>query len=456
VTAMNLAATAARPSIEIPPLHSSAEYVSWGRYPRVQHRAIYKVNWTDQVQSILTNSASAECLAYGLGRSYGDSCLNEGRSLIDCSRLDRLLAFDRHTGLLTCEAGTSLAEILRIAVPAGWFLPVTPGTKSVTVGGAIANDVHGKNHHRSGSFGLHVSRLLLCRSDRGILECGPHQNADLFRATVGGLGLTGVILCAEIALKRITSDRIDVEAIPFESAAEFLALSADSDSNFEYTVAWIDCLSYKSLRGIVSRGNHAKPSHLAREYRPRPGVPLPFPRFLLNGSTARLFNSAYFHWKAAHKSLASVPFDPFFYPLDSFRHWNLAYGKSGFLQYQCVIPESSSQAVEEVIGQIAKQGSGPFLAVLKRFGGLASPGMLSFPRPGITLALDFPMRGEGTLRDLRFLDQIVQQCRGAVYPAKDARMDPETFETSFPHWREFRSYIDPVMSSSFWRRVTGN
>jgi len=412
------------------------------------------VDWTDQIQSILNNSSSAGCLAFGLGRSYGDSCLNAGRNLIDCSRLNRIMSFDRQFGLITCEAGTSLAEILQIAVPAGWFLPVTPGTKSVTVGGAIANDVHGKNHHRSGTFGLHVKRLILCRSDRGILECGAHLNEDLFRATIGGLGLTGIILSAEIALKPITSDGIELEVIPFESLAEFQALSAASDADFEYTVAWIDCLSGRYLRGIFSRGNHAKSGHLPREYKPGPGSSLDIPSFMLNRWTAKMFNSAYFHWNAMRNSSVSIHFDPFFYPLDSIRRWNFAYGSSGFLQYQCVIPGASCLAAGELIKQAARRNSGPFLAVLKRLGGLTSPGMLSFPRPGLTLALDFPMQGERTLHNLGLLDQIVMECRGAVYPAKDARMSPEVFDSSFPGWRRFRPYIDPVMSSSFWRRVT--
>jgi FAD/FMN-containing dehydrogenase len=453
---MSPTTTDTRESVQIPPLNCTAEYVSWGRYPRVQHQSIYKVYWSQQVQPILANSAPSSCLPYGLGRSYGDSCLNEGRNLMDCSRLDRILAFDRQTGILMCEGGTSLADILNIAVPAGWLLPVTPGTKLVTVGGAIANDVHGKNHHCAGTFGLHVRRLLLCRSDRGILECGLHQNTELFRATIGGLGLTGIILCAEIALKPICSDRIEAQSLPFQSAAEFLALSAESDDKFEYTVAWMDGLSSRRFRGIFSRGNHSQATERAPEYRVRPGASSSAPAFLLNRWNAKLFNSFYFHWKSLRRSSALLSFDAFFYPLDSIRNWNHAYGNGGFLQYQCVVPESACEAVEELLGRIARDGSGPFLAVLKRFGSLTSPGMLSFPRPGITLALDFPMRGVRTLRVLEWLDQAVEQNGGALYPAKDARMSPQMFEQSFPKWREFSAYVDPVLSSSLWRRVTGN
>jgi FAD/FMN-containing dehydrogenase len=451
---MSVPTIVAHPRTRIPSLDSNDEYLSWGRYPRVPHNAVHQIYWPEEVQPILMESAAAECLPYGLGRSYGDSCLNEGRSLIDCSRLTRILSFDRGTGRIWCEAGVSLADILRIAVPAGWFLPVTPGTKFVTVGGAIANDVHGKNHHRSGSFGLHVARFLLCRSDRRVQECCPDQNSDLFRATIGGLGLTGVLLSAEIELKPIPGDRIDCELIPFESIAEFQSISKESDGKFEYTVSWVDCFSSKRLRGILFRGNHAKGFHGVTEDKPGPKIPFSPPQFLLNRSLLTLFNSAYYHWKSLGASRTLASFDAFFYPLDSIRQWNFVYGKAGFLQYQCVIPETACDALEEMLKVIAKDGLGSFLAVLKRFGSLRSPGMLSFPRPGLTLALDFPMRGERTLRLLATLDQIVNHAGGALYPAKDARMSPQMFEASFPKWRDFRPFVDPVMSSSFWRRVT--
>ena len=211
----------------------------------------------DQLPGILDRAAPESLLAYGLGRSYGDSCLNDGRDLVECSRLNRVLGFDAEQGHILCEAGVSLSDILEVAVPRGWFLPVTPGTRFVTVGGAIANDVHGKNHHRAGTLGRHVRRLELCRSDHGLLLCSPESNPDLFRATIGGLGLTGVITCAEIALKKISGPLIDLETIPFHSLPEFLSLSHDSDQTFEYTVAWVDCVSQKGTRGIFFRGNHS-------------------------------------------------------------------------------------------------------------------------------------------------------------------------------------------------------
>jgi FAD/FMN-containing dehydrogenase len=393
-------------------------------------------------------------LPYGFGRSYGDSCLNEGRTLIDCSRLSRFLAFDQETGLLSCESGVSLAEILKFAVPRGWFLPVTPGTKFVTVGGAIANDVHGKNHHGAGSFGLHVTRFLLCRSDCELLECSADRNSELFRATIGGLGLTGVVLAAEIQLKPIQGDRIDSEGIPFQSIPEFEAISEESDEKFEYTVAWIDCLSGRRSRGMFFRGNHSEGFHNRREIRFGPKVPCALPGFLWNERILAILNSSYYRWKSLRRSRALVPYDAFFYPLDAIRQWNLLYGKAGFVQYQCVVPEGSLSALEEMLDRVARAKLGSFLTVLKRFGSRLSPGMLSFPRPGFTLTLDFPVNGEGALELLSTLDQIVLQAGGALYPAKDARMSLLLFEASFQNWRAFRDYVDPAMSSSFWRRVT--
>lgn len=438
----------------IRPLERPREYFSWGRYPRAEHDSIYKVYWADQIEPILATARPESCLPYGLGRSYGDSCLNSGRNLIDCARLDRMLHFDRQSGRMLCEAGVSLAEILRIAVPAGWFLPVTPGTKFVTVGGAVANDVHGKNHHRAGTFGLHVARLLVCRSDEGVVECSPWENADLFCATVGGLGLTGVILAAEIQLKPIAGDEIAAEAIPFQSIAGFQALAETSDKEFEYTVAWIDSFSGSQPRGIFYRGNHAKGFHPERKQRTGPRVPFAAPDFLLNRFGLKAFNAAYYSWKSRHGAASDVSFDEFFYPLDAIRNWNLLYGTRGFLQYQCVIPETPADALQEILSRVNRAGMGSFLAVLKRFGPTRSPGMLSFPREGLTLALDLPMRGERTLQLLETLDEVVVQARGAVYPAKDARMSPETFAASFPAAEEFRGFLDPALSSSFWRRVT--
>ncbi|HYM08579.1 MAG TPA: FAD-binding oxidoreductase [Terriglobales bacterium] len=447
------AATQPATAAELSP--SAGSYLSWGRYPAATHRAVYRANWMDQVPGILDRAAPESLLAYGLGRSYGDSCLNDGRDLVECSRLDRILGFDADQGHILCEAGVSLSDILAVAVPRGWFLPVTPGTRFVTLGGAIANDVHGKNHHRAGTLGRHVRRLELCRSDHGLLLCSPESNPDLFRATIGGLGLTGVITCAEIALKKISGPFIDLETIPFHSLPEFLSLSHDSDQTFEYTVAWVDCVSQKGTRGIFFRGNHSDRPGKAPRSGGHARVPFAFPGWVLNRYTMKLFNSAYYTRHAFGKRQSVAPYEPFFYPLDAVSQWNLIYGKQGFLQYQCVIPDDSFEAFQEVLGLISRSHMGSFLAVMKRFGSVPSAGMMSFPRPGLTLALDFAMRGDSTLRLLDELDKVVIRSAGAVYPAKDARMSPAAFDASFPNWREFQEFIDPKLSSSFWRRVTG-
>jgi FAD/FMN-containing dehydrogenase len=407
----------------------------------------------DQLPSALANASAGSFLPYGLGRSYGDCCLNEGRGLIDCSRLNRILSFTPENGTVTCEAGLTLSDLLDVFVSKGWFLPVTPGTRFVTVGGAIANDVHGKNHHRAGTFGCHVRKLGVHRSDYGLVECSPEVNGDLFSATIGGLGLTGVIAWAEIQLKPIRSVMIEAESLPFHTLDQFLALSNESDEKFEYTVAWIDCFSRKGARGIFFRGNHSTLPGRHSYSNDGPTVPFALPEWLLNRASMKLFNSAYYAWHTFRKGRSVVHYEPFFYPLDSIRRWNLIYGRRGFLQYQCVIPETRLAAFQELLDLIARAGMGSFLGVMKRFGSMPSPGILSFPRPGLTLALDFPMRGERTLQLLNSLDRVVRGNGGALYPAKDARMSPTMFQASFPEWRSLRRYVDPKLSSSFWRRV---
>jgi len=434
---------------------NSERVLSWGRYPRVEHRHVYKPAWNDQVLGILQAAEPDSLLPFGLGRSYGDSCLNAGRDLLDCQRLNRILAFDESTGMVRCESGVSLSDILRVFVPKGWFLPVTPGTSFVTIGGAIANDVHGKNHHCAGTFGAHVQQIALYRSDKGSMFCSPRENSEMLHATIGGLGLTGVIAWADIQLKRVDGPWIDSESIPFHSLKAFLDLSLESNAGFEYTVAWLDCFAGSNLRGVFFRGNHA--ANYKKDFRPKGGPILPFelPSWVLNPLSVRAFNAAYYAVHVAKKRRAILPYQPFFYPLDSIRQWNLLYGREGFLQYQCVIPENNLAAFEELLDRAARSGMASFFVVLKQFGSAPPAGMLSFPRPGLTITLDFPKRGERTLALLRSLDDIVQKSRGALYPAKDARMSPVLFETSFPNWRGFLPYKDPKMSSSLWRRVTG-
>ncbi|MBE3558436.1 MAG: FAD-binding oxidoreductase [Ktedonobacteraceae bacterium] len=430
---------------------------SWGRYPQVKPGQVVPLFWRSDLPDF--DAYTQPVLPYAYGRSYGDSCLNENGVMLDVSHLTRFISFDEEKGILRCEAGVSLADVLEVIVPRGWFLPVTPGTKFVSVGGAIANDVHGKNHHKAGTFGCHVTQFELLRSNGERLLCSPETNSELFRATIGGLGLTGLILWAEFRLKPIVNPYIDMESIRFDSLDEFFELSAESDQAYEYVVSWVDILiGGKGLcRGRFSRGNHNQSVELAAKplkKRLPLAVPFNFPSFALNTLTVKAFNEAYYHVQVPRRVQKTVSYDPFFYPLDSIHEWNRMYGKRGFLQYQCVVPPGDGrEAMREIFRRIQRSGEGSFLTVLKTFGDVPSPGMLSFPRPGLTLALDFSYHGEKTLRLLEELDNIVVQSGGAVYPAKDARMSAEHFKIFYPRWREFEHFIDPAFSSSFWRRV---
>lgn len=430
---------------------------SWGRYPTVKAAQVKEVFWRSELPDL--GQLEQSVLPFGYGRSYGDSCLNEGGVTLDVSHLRRFISFDEEEGILCCEAGVSLAEILEVIVPRGWFIPVSPGTKFVSVGGAIANDVHGKNHHKAGTFGCHVLRFKLLRSNGERLVCSPEENVELFQATIGGLGLTGVILWAEIRLKPIVNPYIDMERIQFSSLSEFMQISAETDKKYEYSMSWVDILigGDALCRGIFMCGNNdqsrQRPKQLAGKKLPL-AVPFDFPSFVLNTFTVKSFNELYFHTQLSKHIHKVVPYEPFFYPLDSIHNWNRMYGKRGFLQYQFVVPfEDDFGAMRDILGRIRRSGEGSFLTVLKTFGAIQSPGMLSFPRPGITLALDFAFGGQKTLRLLDELDKIVRESGGAVYPAKDARMSAENFQAFFPRWEEFSRYVDPHFSSSFWRRV---
>lgn len=397
-------------------------------------------------------------LAFGNGRSYGDSCLNDGGSLILGGGLDRILAFDRKLGLLTCEAGVLLDRVLQLVIPAGWFPPVTPGTCFVTVGGALANDVHGKNHHRAGTFGRHVRAFELERSDGTRLTCAPDINGELYAATIGGFGLTGLITQVTLQLMPIPSAEMLQETLHFAGLDDFFALAAESDATHDYTVAWIDSLaSGEHLgRGVFFRANHAPASGMG-PIRSRRSLPFPFtpPIPLINGLTMRAFNLLYRLAQPRSPEPRRIPYRPFFYPLDRVANWNRAYGPMGLRQFQCAVPMASArEAVRDLLRRTHAAGEASFLTVLKLFGDIPSPGMMSFPRPGATLTLDFANRGERTAELLDDLDRIALAAGGRVNPYKDARMSARSFEASFPHWRDFARHVDPGFSSNFWRRVT--
>lgn len=435
-----------------------APFNSWGRYPTYDAKLV-PLAWQGDYPALLEkhNGMATGALAVGMGRSYGDSCLLKDGHLLVTTGMNRLLAFEEETGLLTAEAGLSLAQLLDFAVPRGWFLPVSPGTKYVTLGGAVANDIHGKNHHVSGTFGSHVTQFELVRSDGSRMHCSPTDNPDWFAATIGGLGLTGVITWIQLRLKPIVSRLIDYEGIQFHGVDEFLALT-EQYKNVEYTVSWVDCTSTGKnfARGIFMLGDHSKiPDKLTTSPDPKLVFPFDAPSFALNGATVAAFNTVFFHKQIKPRVRSLQDYEPFFYPLDKVLHWNRLYGKSGLLQFQYALPwESAREGTIAILNEISKSGLASFLAVLKAFGDKPSPGMMSFPQPGITLALDFPIKPDKSFPLFDRLASMTLDFGGKLYPAKDARMTAAQFQTAYPQWEKFSHYKDPLLTSSFWERVT--
>ena len=396
-------------------------------------------------------------LAYGNGRSYGDTCQSASGTVIDMRGLAGIVAFDAKTGIVEAHAGTMLPDIIAHAAPQGWFPAVVPGTQFVTLGGAIANDIHGKNHHRQGTFGRHVESLKLMRSDGRTYDCSPTRNAALFAATIGGMGMTGLILSARTRLMKVASLDVAEQAIPFRSLAEYFDLAEAADRDNEYAVAWVDQLASGAGagRGVLLAGNHAD---AGKRQASAPGgllaVPFQPPLNLLNKPFLRLFNTAYHFAKTRSSARRLTPYQSFFFPLDGVRGWNRLYGPRGLFQHQSAVPfEAARSAIPELLAATRNAGQGSFLTVLKRFGDVASPGILSFPRPGYTLTLDFPNRGAPTLKLLERLDDITMAAGGAVNPYKDARMSAEVFGASFPRWRELETQRDPAFLSAFWERT---
>ncbi|MBN8545540.1 MAG: FAD-binding oxidoreductase [Ignavibacteria bacterium] len=413
---------------------------NWGRFPSVEAE-IYDL--TDEVRARQRVKSLNPVIARGLGRSYGDSSL--GENIISTVDYNRFISFDEAAGVLKCEAGVSFADILEVFVPKGWFLPVTPGTKYITVGGAIASDVHGKNHHKEGSFGDWVREMKILVASGEVLLCSPSQNEDLFFATIGGMGLTGVILEAEFALKKIETSFISQETLPAENLEKVMQLFSES-KKFTYSVAWIDCLAKgKNLgKSILYLGEHAPLSTIEETVfkdiplwyhgKGKLGVPFDFPSGSLNSLTVKMFNGLYYEMNKL-KGNGIVHLDPFFYPLDSVNNWNRIYGKKGFLQYQFVLPLNKSfEGMTEVLQTIAKEGRGSFLAVLKLFGRQDS--LISFPMEGYTLALDFPIM-PGLMKFLTRLDEIVLKYDGRFYFTKDSRLKADVFKKGYPHLNDF-------------------
>ncbi len=429
---------------------------SWGRVVRPLQE-IAQPSFREQLPRLMDARNKQSVLPTGLHRSYGDSNLNTSGRLIDMSRLDRVIAFDVENGILRAEAGLSLGDVLRLTVPYGWFLKTTPGTRFVSLGGAVANDVHGKNHRFTGSFGNCVRRLGLVRTDGTEYTLSPENNADLFSATIGGLGLTGAITWVEIELAPIVSSDLEVERIPFGNISDFFSLSIEAKDSHEHTVAWVDCASTgQSLgRGIFQRANWSQSGQLCpHSSATRMTVPFEAPIAPLNRITVKLFNNVYYRMQRSGAPRRMQHYASFFYPLDGIGHWNRLYGPRGLYQYQCVIPpKESHDAIEELVSQISKSGAGSFLAVLKTLGPIRSCGLISFPREGATLALDFANRGHSTLDLFARLDRVVVEAGGALYAAKDGRVPKEVFRAGYPLFEAFRELVDPAISSDFWRRV---
>jgi FAD/FMN-containing dehydrogenase len=429
---------------------------SWGRLSHEPHDV---VKLQPNVRQLPLLSDGGRAVAFGKGRSYGDACLNAGGRVWDTASLDHFLGFEPTTGILTCEAGVMLRDIQRCFVSQGWLLPVSPGTQMATVGGAIANDVHGKNHHVLGTFGEHVVQFKLLRTDGQLLVCSRTENQEYFAATVGGIGLTGVILEATLQLRKVAGPWLETETVPYGSVQEFFALAEQSEDNWEYTVSWIDCLAGSNGRGLFMRGNHVQnveatvPVPVARER----NLPLVPPVSLVNKLSLSLFNNAYFYKNSRKRGTHVTHYQPFFYPLDNLQNWNRMYGPKGFYQYQSVVPcDHAAQVTSAMLGEIARSGQGSFLAVLKTFAERPSVGMLSFAQAGATLALDFPNKGAATEALFSRLDAIVLEAGGRIYLGKDARMPRSMFEAGYPRLAEFLQYRDPGISSEMSRRLMGS
>ena len=404
-----------------------------------------------QIGAVLTKPGSL--IAHGAGRSYGDAALNPGGRLLMTERLDQFISFDQHTGILECESGVLLGTIQRHMIPRGWMLAVSPGTQWVTLGGAIANDVHGKNHDGAGTFGHHVRSLRLVRTDGQQYDLKDPKD-PLFRATLAGLGLTGVIVSAQIQLMRIPGAWMEQETLPFQNLEEYFHIAHQHEPQWPYTVAWLDCTRYPS-RGLFMRGRHTSDAGSCPKEMRRT-IPWNPPISMVNKLSLNCFNPMYYHINRLKASPRLVHYQPFLYPLDHIQNWNRMYGRKGFYQYQCLLPPHTERdAIHALVQSIVRSGRGSFLAVLKTFGQKVSPGMLSFARPGTTLALDFPNQWDRTEQLFKQLDKIVLEAGGCIYMAKDARMPVELFRSGYPDWEHFLNYRDPGLSSALSRRLLG-
>jgi len=428
----------------------------WGNCPRVDCD-VFRPDRAARLRTLVSQGESAHLIARGLGRSYGDPATNEGLGVIDMNGLGRFVAFDEQTGLLTAEAGVSYADLVDVLLPRGWFPMVTPGTKFVTLGGAIAADVHGKNHHRDGSFNACVRSFSLLTPTGEVLTCSRQENAEVFWATLGGMGLTGFIQAATIQLRKVNSPYMDVTTTRVGNLDAMLEHFTKTDDDFTYSVAWIDCLAKgdKLGRGVVLQGEHGPGTVGSCPDKRGKSVPFDFPGFALNSMSVRAFNGVYYATHPTGKGREDV--NTYFYPLDAVHHWNRIYGRRGFVQYQPVFPEADGdKGVRALIERLVKAKRSSFLAVLKQMGAHET-GPLGFPMKGLTLAVDLP-RAPGIDQFLSELDKLVLDHGGRVYLAKDASMSADTFQQMYPRLDEFKQIkqrVDPrgVLSSDQSRRL---
>lgn len=438
-----------------PPLsHVPMPLSGWGRYP-VEDGYVIRPESMSTVKAVVQERQSAHILARGKGRSYGDASFAAGADHLLTERMNRMLAFDQDSGLLVCEAGLTLEEILETFVPRGWFPPVTPGTKFVTVGGAFACDVHGKNHHKDGSFSNFVNWVKLLTANGEVVIASRSENESLFHATAGGMGLTGIILELGLRLTAIQTSFVGVKKIKTRSLEDTFEQMEALDKNHQYSVSWLDCLvTGKSMgRSILMLGDHAALDDLSAAQKPErlalagsrtvtaPGV---MPDWLLNRLTMKSFNALYYWLNSADQDTRLMTYDSFFYPLDCIAGWNKLYGRRGFTQYQFVLPlESSREGIRKILSFSSGAGMGSFLTVLKRLG--AQEGPLAFPLSGYTLTLDLPVR-PGLADFIAMLDRIVIEHGGRVYLAKDAFLTAESFRAMyrrFPEWLSVKRRVDP-------------
>lgn len=417
----------------------------WGNYPAINSH-VKSFKSLDALETL-----DYPVIPRGMGRSYGDSSL--APSMIEMTNHHRLVSFDKASGLLVCGAGLTFDEILKIFVPKGWFLPVTPGTKFITVGGAIASDVHGKNHHLDGSFSDHVEFIKLFIPEKGIVTCSVSENVELFRASCGGMGLTGIIVEAAFKLKAIESAFIKQKTVKAKNLQESLELFEEYNEA-TYSVSWIDCLSTgENLgRSLITLGEHATAGELISHSYGKLKMPINAPSFMLNAYSIKAFNHLYYHRVREKYSEQLVHYDPYFYPLDGILNWNKMYGKKGFVQYQCVIPkEAGFNGMETILKKIAESKKGSFLAVLKTFG-KGNSNYLSFPMEGYTLALDFKLE-QGVFELLNQLDEIVADLGGRLYLTKDARMSEAFFKKTYVNWEKFQQVRAECGADKFFKSL---